>query len=137
MTTRSELEDSSGISPGYWIPNAVLSSVLCLYTLIHASLYLDGFLRTCRQYRSELLKYMNAAGNMVGAIQGRIGCSSVLDFMDYIHPDVNYERRRIERMDTAAALIIACICSWLCVGLWVAVTVVHSQQARQSRVVRV
>jgi hypothetical protein len=137
MTTRSELQEDNGISPHYWIPCAILAIVMAIYSLVHASMFLDGFLRTCKQYRSELLKYIGATGNMVGALQGRVSCSAVLDFMDYIHPDVNFDRRRIERIDTATALIIACIASWLCVGLWIAIAVVNIQQARKSRQVRV
>lgn len=84
MTTRTELTDDS-VSPYYWIPASTVSVIMTIYTIVHASIYTDGFLRSCKQYRYELTKYMQATGNLVGAIQGRISCASVFDFMVITH----------------------------------------------------
>lgn len=80
MTTRTELTEDS-VSPYYWIPASTVSVIMAIYTIVHASIYTDGFLRSCKQYRYELTKYMQATGNLVGAIQGRISCTAVFDFM--------------------------------------------------------
>lgn len=80
MTTRTELTEDT-VSPYYWIPASTISVLMAIYTIVHASIFTDGFLRSCKQYRYELTKYMQATGNLVGAIQGRISCSSVFDFM--------------------------------------------------------
>lgn len=136
MTTRTELTDDS-ISPYWWIPSSIAACLMTLYTLTHAAMALDGFLYACRQYRIELTKYMRATGALVESIQGRISCAAVFDFMDYIHPDVSYDRRRIDRINTPAALITGLIASWLCVALWAAIAFITIRQARRSRRVRV
>ncbi|XP_059617598.1 uncharacterized protein LOC132262357 [Phlebotomus argentipes] len=136
MTTRTELTDDS-ISPYWWVPSSIAACFMTLYTLTHAAMALDGFLYACRQYRIELTKYMRATGPLVESIQGRISCAAVFDFMDYIHPDVSYDRRRIDRINTPAALITGLIASWLCFVLWASIAYIAIRQARQSRRVRV
>lgn len=136
MTSRSEMTEE-GVSPYYWIPSAVLGSIICIFTLVYASMYTAGFVRTCNQYRQELVKYMHASGDLVAAIQGRISCAAVFDFMDYLHPDVNFYRRRENRINTGAALHIAIITAWFCVVLWFIVIVINIKQSRESKKVRV
>lgn len=136
MTTRSEVRDDS-ISPYYWIPTSVIGSIFIIYSLVHAAMLTIGFMRTCKQYRNELIKYMHATGDLVGAIQSRISCAAVFDFMDYLHPNVNFTRRRDGRINTSAALVLAMISSWMCVLLWIIILVINIGQARSSRQVRV
>lgn len=136
MTTRSEITDND-VSPYFWIPASVAAGIMILYTVVHAGMYLDGFLQSCRQYRNELIKYTFASGQMVAAVQGRITCSTVFDFMDYIHPDVSFERRRIDRINTSACLILALISAFCGVVLWIAVFIINVIQSKRSRVVRV
>lgn len=80
MTARSEVDDNE-ISSGYWITSASISGFMILYTLIHVIIYIDGAWQSCRQYRNELVKYMNASGTLVLAVKGRISCNAVFDFM--------------------------------------------------------
>lgn len=80
MTARSEVDEDE-ISPHYWIPSVFAAGFMVLYTMIHAIIYIDGAWQTCRQYRNELIKYMHATGPLVAAVQGRIGCTAVFDFM--------------------------------------------------------
>lgn len=137
MTTRSEVSNDNDVSPYYWIPAAVAAGIMIVYSLVHASMFLDGFLYSCRQYRNELIKYMRASGPMVLAVQGRITCASVFDFMDYLHPDVSFERRRIDRINTSICLLLGLITTWLTVILWIAVFIINVIQARRSRTLRV
>lgn len=139
MTARSEVSanDGNDVSPYYWIPAAIASGIMCLYVIVHASMLLDGFLYSCRQYRNELIKYMRASGPLVQAVQGRLTCPSVYDFMDYLHPDVSFDRRRIDRINTSACLVLALIATWISVVLWIAVFVINVIQVRQSRKLRV
>lgn len=137
MTTKTDVTDDDDISPYYWIPVSIIGSFMALYTLVHAAMYLDGFLYSCKQYRNELIKYMQASGPLVAAIQGRLSCASVFDFMDYLHQDVSWDRRREGKIDTSAALIIGIICSWTCIALWIWTVVIAAQRARASRRVRV
>lgn len=80
MTTHSEMEDDE-VTTGYWTPAAFISGFMTIYTLIHAVVYVDGAWQSCRQYRNELIKYMHATGPLVAAVQGRITCGAVFDFM--------------------------------------------------------
>lgn len=141
MTTRSEVSGSSsgynGVSPYYWIPASIASGFMIVYTLVHAIMLLIGFLNSCRQYRTEMIKYMRAGGSVVAAIQGRVSCTAVFDFMDYIHPDFSFDRRRIDRINSSACLVLALITAWGTVVLWIAVFVINVIQARRSRGLRV
>lgn len=136
MTTKSEVNDN-GISPNYWVPASIISIIMLIFTLIYASLYLNGYLQSCRQYRNELVKYMHATGRMVAAIQGRLSCSAVFDFMDYLHPDVTFDRRRIDYINTPLCLVLSLIGAWLSVLLWLIVSIINIAQARTTRKLRV
>lgn len=136
MTTKTDVEEDD-ISPYYWIPASVIGSLMAVLTLVHAAMYLDGFLTTCKQQRNELIKYMQANGSLVPIIQSRISCSSVFDFMDYLHLDVSFDRHREGRINTAAALIIGLVCSWICVGLWIWTVVINAKRARASKDLRI
>jgi hypothetical protein len=90
---------------------AILAATMAIYMFIHAVILSDGYAKTCKQYRNELVKYTHASGPMVAVFQGRLSCPAVFDFMDYLHPDVNFDRRRDakDRIDTSAALTIALV----------------------------
>lgn len=87
MTAQSE-DSFDDISPYYWVPLGIIAIFMTIYMIVHASIYTAGYEISCRQYRQELVKYMQATGPMVQAIQGRLSCNAIFDFMDYIHPDV-------------------------------------------------
>lgn len=136
MTARSEVNDDE-VSPHYWLPAAIASGIMSLYTLIHAIMFVDGAWQSCYQYRNELIKYMQATGPLVAAVQGRLSCSAVFDFMDYLHPDVSYDRRRYDRIDTSLCLILALISTVATFGLWTAVFFINAAQARRTAKLRV
>lgn len=134
MTTRSEFADES-VSSCWWTMSSVVNGVLFIYTLVFAAITTDGFLYTCTQYRSELVKLLIAAGPSVEVIQGRLSCGAVLDFMDYLHHTAVQMRQRYYRIDTAATLIIGLVASWLCVVSLLIITVINIvQRRRHSRV---
>lgn len=136
ITIQSD-ESLDDISPYYWTPLAIVAVVMSIYMLLHASFYTFGYYWSCKEYKHELVKYIQATGPMVGVIQGRISCNAVFDFMDYIHPDVSYEKRRIDRINTPYALGLPLIATWFCVVGWIAVAVVAVSRARATRDVRV
>lgn len=138
MTARTEITGNIvDVSPHYWIPATVSAAIMFVYTIVHASVLLDGYLQTCRQYRVELLRFMRASGPMVQALQGRLTCPAVLDFMDFLHPDPAFDRRRLDRINTGACLVLALIAVWVSVGLWLGILVINAVQARRSRHLRV
>lgn len=136
MTSRSEVDDND-VSPQFWIPASIASGFMVLYSLVHAILYIDGAWQSCRQYKNELIKYMHATGPLVAAVQGRLSCAAVFDFMDFLHPDVSYDRRRYDRINTAWCLILALIATIVTFGLWCAVFFINIAQARRTSRLRV
>lgn len=136
MTTRSEVMHD-GVTPCWWIMSSVVSGGLFIYTLVFASITTDGFLYTCTQYRSELVKLLIAAGPSVEVIQGRLSCGAILDFMDYLHHTAVQMRQRYYRIDTAATLIIGLVASWLCVISLLIITIINIAQSRRVRRVSV
>lgn len=80
MTARSEVIRNE-MSTNIWVTSTFLSGFMSLYTLIYAIIYINGVWQSCHQYRNELIKYMHATGPLVSAVQGRIGCNAVFDFM--------------------------------------------------------
>lgn len=80
---------------------------------------------------------MHSVGNQVAVIQGRLQCTAVYDFMDYLMPDFNYERRREDRINTSAAMLIAAIATWVGFLLWLGATVINIRMSRTSQRLRV
>lgn len=136
MTSRSE-DSLDDISPYYWTPLGIMGVIMSIYMLVHASIYTDGYLTSCKQYRTELVKYMQATGPLVATIQGRLSCNAIFDFMDYIHPDVSYEKRRIDRINTPFALGIPFVATWMCVAGWIAIATIAFLRSRATKSVRV
>lgn len=133
MTAQSEIDDNE-ISSKYWTVAAIVSGFMILYTLIHAIIYIDGAWQSCKQYRNELIKYMHATGTLVNAVQGRISCNAVFDFMDYLFADVSYDRRRIDRIDTAWCLNLAITSSVGTFVLWCCICFINIVQMRRTTI---
>lgn len=53
------------VSPYFWTPASIIAIVMTIYTLVHAIILTDGFFSTCKQYRSRVVKYVHATGQMV------------------------------------------------------------------------
>lgn len=71
----------------FWIVISCFSTFFTLYALIHFSIYFDGFLTTCRQYRIVLQKMLSITGSALPVIHSRLQCQAIYDFMDYLQPD--------------------------------------------------
>ncbi|XP_031639702.1 uncharacterized protein LOC116351708, partial [Contarinia nasturtii] len=136
MTTTRSSPTEDEIPSGYWIPAAFTSGFFVLYSLIFTIVYIDGAWTSCRQYRNELIKYMHATGNLVAAVQGRISCSAVFDFMDFLFSDVSFDRRRIDRIDTSWCLNLGILSSIGTFILWCSVFFINIVQARSTNRLR-
>lgn len=61
----------------------------------------------------------------------------MIAFRDYLFADVSYDRRRIDRIDTAWCLNLALLTSISTFALWVAVFFINVSQARRTAKLRV
>ncbi|XP_073818872.1 uncharacterized protein [Musca autumnalis] len=136
VTTESEITDN-GISPYYWLPTSIIASFMALYTLVYASVYTDGFEVTCKQYREALLKEIQGVGNIVPVIKGRLSCSAIFDFMDYLVESISYERRRYGRINSSICFHMTLIFAWLAVFGWIAIAAINIVQTRITKAARV
>lgn len=136
VTTESEL-NRNDVSPYYWLPCSLISGILTIYTLVYASIYTSGFESTCKQYREALLKEIQGVGNIVPVIKGRLSCSAIFDFMDYLVESIRYERRRYGRINSAICFYFTLIFSWLAVIALLLITVINIVQMRRTRPVRI
>ena len=128
VTTESDVINYNSVSPHYWVPASVISTVMSLYTLIYASIYTDGFETSCKQYRDTLLKEFSGIGNIVPIVKGRLSCASIFDFMDYLQEDISFERRRYGRINTASCLYISLVGAWCCCFAWIAISFINIVQ---------
>lgn len=154
LTIEQEIQEDD-ISPYFWTPASIVAVVMVLYAIVHAILMTDGMLSTCKQYRSRVVKYVHATGQMVimkfdyirigsnqcclkvGVLQSRLSCAAIFDFMDYLHEDLSFERRRDYRINTAIPFILAVIAAWVVVFCWLGILIVNVMRFRQSRRVRI
>lgn len=136
ITAQSD-ESIDDISPYYWTPLGILAVVFSIYMFVHAVSYTIGYWYSCKEYRHEIVRLTQATGAMVQVIQGRISCNAVFDFLDYLHPDVSYEKRRIDRINTPFALGLPLIATWFSFVGWIAVAIIAFSRARATRDVRV
>lgn len=135
VTSESELNHNS-ISPHYWVPSAVLSCVMSVYTLVYASIYTDGFETTCKAYRETLIKEIQGSGNIVPVVKARLSCAAIFDFMDYLVESTKWEHRRYGRINSAACYYMALVSAWVMVFAWIWISVVNILNARRTRSIR-
>ncbi|XP_013102486.1 uncharacterized protein LOC106083780 [Stomoxys calcitrans] len=136
VTTESEITDND-VSPYYWMPTSVIACIMALYTLVYASIYTNGFDVTCKQYREALLKDIQGSGNIVPVIKGRLSCSAIFDFMDYLLQHDNFERRRYGRINSSICFHLTLIFAWVAVVGWIAIATVNIVQTRRTKAARV
>lgn len=137
LTVEQDVASADDVSPYFWSPATIIAFVMTIYTLVHAIILTDGFFTTCKQYRNRVVKYVHATGQMVGVLQSRLSCGAIFDFMDYLHEDLSFERRRDYRINTAIPFILAVIAAWLTVVAWIGILVVNFMRYRQSRPLRI
>lgn len=108
---------------------AAITGVFTLYSLIHFSIYADGFLKTCRQYRLALQKMLPFSGTILPLIHDRLSCIAIFDFMDYIQPDSG-NAYRDGFINTGADLTIGVIVSFFSWIIFLIITLINIKFAR-------
>lgn len=142
ITTRNEAGEtvvmqavhngSTSILPrGFWIFKSVITAIFTVYALVHFSIFVDGYLSTCRQYRITLERYLGVHGTLIPVIHNRLSCSSVFDFMDYIQPDTG-NAYRDGFINTAASLLIGIISAWVAWMVFLFSAILNIMQSRQK-----
>ncbi|KAG5899355.1 hypothetical protein JTB14_036844 [Gonioctena quinquepunctata] len=108
-------ENTTSLPTSFWITASVLSSIFTLYTLVHFSIYLDGFYATCWEYRTTLDKLLRLDGSVLPVVYNRLSCQGVFDFMDYMQLDSgNAYRNGIINTGLSLVLGITASCfTWL------------------------
>lgn len=132
VRTRSRVAHKNDSVIYCWIPNACISAVLVLYTLIHASIITHGFVRTCNQFRIHTVREIISIGDQASVIHFRLSCSAIFDFMDYLLKDPTNSRRG-ELINTGASLQIALFTAWVSVALLIVISVLSSIRAHKER----
>lgn len=85
--------ETSKLPRKFWIVISCFSAFFTLYALVHFSVYCNGFLSTCNQYRLTLQRILAVSGTALPVIHSRLNCQAVFDFMDYMQPDSIYATR--------------------------------------------
>lgn len=105
MTERSRrvAEDPGCIC---WTGLVILACCISILLIINAGILIYGYYKTCGEYRTSLSKDSQITGQMAAAINGRLSCGAIFDFMDYLEPVtrpfqrkeyVNYNRPHEEK----------------------------------------
>lgn len=105
--------------------------------MIYAAIFTDGFEETCKNYRESLLKEITGFGNIVPVIKGRLSCSAVFDFMDYLVVTVSYERRKYGRINSSICFYMTLIFAWFAVFGWIVIAIINIVQAKKTKAARV
>ncbi|CAH0546100.1 unnamed protein product [Brassicogethes aeneus] len=87
LITAVSQESTSPLPRAYWIIVAVFSVISTIYAIIHFSVFVQGFYKTCNQYRLELENKFPVGGSALPVIHGRLSCQGIFDFMDYFEMD--------------------------------------------------
>ncbi|XP_072397184.1 uncharacterized protein [Diabrotica undecimpunctata] len=124
-------ETTGHLPTSYWVTAAVFTCIFTVYSLVHFAIYMDGYFRTCNQYRSTLEVLLSVHGTALPVIYQRLQCQGVFDFMDYMQTDSgNAYRDGI--INTGLSLIFgvssACI-AWIS---FLAASVVNIKVARRN-----
>ncbi|CAG9859829.1 unnamed protein product [Phyllotreta striolata] len=80
-------EVTSHLPTCFWVTVSVFSVFFSVYSLIHFSIFMDGYNHTCNQYRSTLERLLSVHGSVLPVIYSRLSCQGIYDFMDYMQPD--------------------------------------------------
>lgn len=131
-------------NPGYicWTGLVILSCAIGVLLIINAGILTYGYYSTCREYRQGLSKNSQITGQMAAAINVRLSCGAIFDFMDYLEPVtrpfqrkeyVNYDHPHEERdfqrgpfINTGLSLQIAISSAWMNCVVWIVIFVSNS-----------
>lgn len=59
VSTRTRVSRSNDSVIYCWIPSSCIAALFAVYSLVHAAILTDGFLKTCTQYRGYLVRVIN------------------------------------------------------------------------------
>ena len=70
-------------------------------------------------------------------LQSRLSCGAVFDFMDYLHEDLSFERRRDYRINSSIPYYITVFSVWIALLCWIGIIVISIRRYRDSRRIRI
>ena len=115
-----------------WIPGVFLAILLSCLSLAHAVVTTDGYYKTCEQYRKRLIQMLDSRGPAAEVIHNRLSCGAILDFMDYLQPDISVsDWKRGKEIDTGFALRLAIVSTWLNFCAWILALLLNVTMARR------
>ncbi|PSN48424.1 hypothetical protein C0J52_08628 [Blattella germanica] len=135
--------DEEDRSPGFvWlILLVVIASSVCILLIIASVILTDGYYATCSEYRRGLSRNTQVTGLMAAAINGRLTCGAIYDFMDYLEPVhrpfirkeyVNYNRPHEEKdserggfINTGHSLQTAIGTYWINSCTWIVIIILY------------
>lgn len=112
-------------------PIALTSALISILLLCVAYMYTEGYYKTCSQYRRTVARNLKASGNLVSVIYERLSCDSVLDLMDYTHPNTPRRDPRGGIVNSAFLLQSAMVSGWIHFILWLLLLVYNTLLARR------
>lgn len=115
----------------FWIIACIMTGILTLYMLIHFSIFADGYLYTCKQYRNQLKKLLHISGTAVEVIDVRLSCNAIYDFMDYLQLATG-DIIRDNFINTAGGLIAGLVGSFFAFFSLLSAAVINVQMAKNS-----
>lgn len=125
-----------------WTGLVILSCAVGILLIVNAGILTYGYYSTCKEYRQGLSKNHHITGQMAAAINVRLPCGAIFDFMDYLEPTtrqfhrkeyLNYNRPHEEKdyergpfINTGLSLQIAISSAWINCVVWVVIFVSNS-----------
>lgn len=92
VTTTPTVEEDGG-NYKVWLGLCGFTIFLAIYSLSYTITLISGYYKTCNQYRIEVSNDLKAFGNQQAVILGRLSCSAIYDFMDYLFPNYDVYNR--------------------------------------------
>lgn len=122
-------EDSSPLPKAFWVTMSSLTIIFLIFVLVHFTIFLSGYYKTCREYRKTLENELGLRGSALPVIHVRLSCDGIFDFMDYLHP-IPENSHRYGFIDTGLALNIAIFSSLIAIILFLIASFFNVSRAR-------
>lgn len=132
-----------------WTGLTILSCGIGILLISNAGILTHGYYNTCGEYRKALSKDSQITGQMAAAINGRLSCAAIFDFMDYLEPVtrpfqrkdyINYNRPHEERdfmrgpfINTGLSLQAAIGSAWINCVVWIAIFINYGILINKAR----
>lgn len=126
-----QTETTDPLPRAFWIVHSIIAVIFTIYALVHFAIFVDGYLKTCNQYKRTLEKILDLRGTVTAVIHRRLSCISIFDFMDYIQPDTGNAYRE-GFINTGIDLTIGIIASFASWVLFAFAALLNIQMARNK-----